>query len=121
MASSVAHERMTKVVPRAKIVCVFRNPVDRIVSLYRLKRTHGLILWDLEKAINLELVSVVGGGRPVGGGWRFCCCNRPMWPAGSLIDAVPFGDRGPYTPMPIIMFLDDFGMFHLSVVRHNFS
>ena len=53
-ASAVARERMVQVVPTAKIVCVFRNPVDRIVSLYRLKRAYGLIPWNLEEAIALD-------------------------------------------------------------------
>jgi hypothetical protein len=50
-ASMAARRRMAQVVPTAKIVCVFRNPVDRIVSLYRLKRAYGLIPWNLEEAI----------------------------------------------------------------------
>jgi hypothetical protein len=50
-ASSTARERMMQVVPEAKIVCVFRNPVDRIVSLYPLKRAYGLIPWSFEEAI----------------------------------------------------------------------
>jgi len=53
-ASAAARERMAEVVPGAKIVCVFRNPVDRIVSLYRLKRAYGLIPWGFEEAIELD-------------------------------------------------------------------
>jgi Sulfotransferase domain len=53
-ASSAARERMAEVVPGAKIVCVFRNPVERIVSLYRLKRAYGLIPWSFEEAIDRD-------------------------------------------------------------------
>ena len=50
-ASSHARERIAKTVPGAKVVCIFRDPVDRILSLYRLKRAYGLIPWNFEQAI----------------------------------------------------------------------
>ena len=50
-ASVLARERIAKVVPRAKAICIFRNPVDRVVSLYRLKRAYGMIPWNFEEAI----------------------------------------------------------------------
>lgn len=50
-ASPVARERIAQLIPHAKIVCTFRNPVDRLVSLYRLKRAYGWISWDLEEAL----------------------------------------------------------------------
>ena len=50
-ASPAARERMAQTVPEAKIVCVFRSPVERIVSLYRLKRAYGLIPWGFTEAI----------------------------------------------------------------------
>src|SRR6202522_1562855 len=53
-ASDAARERMAQIVPDAKIVCVFRNPVDRIVSLYRLKRAYGFIPWDFEEALERD-------------------------------------------------------------------
>jgi hypothetical protein len=53
-ASSEARERISTLIPRAKIVCTFRNPVDRIVSLYRLKRAYGLIPWSLEEALTRD-------------------------------------------------------------------
>ena len=51
-ASPAARERMAQTVPEAKIVCVFRSPVERIVSLYRLKRAYGLIPWGFAEAID---------------------------------------------------------------------
>jgi len=53
-ASAVARERMAQIVPDAKIICVFRNPVERIVSLYRLKRAYGLIPWGFEEAMERD-------------------------------------------------------------------
>lgn len=53
-ASSEARERMAQLIPKAKIVCTFRNPVDRILSLYRLKRAYGWISWTLEDALTRD-------------------------------------------------------------------
>ncbi len=50
-ASSEARERIARVTPAAKIVCIFRNPVERIQSLYRVKRAYGMIPWNFEQAI----------------------------------------------------------------------
>ena len=53
-ASAEARERIALAAPRAKIVCVFRHPVDRIVSLYRVKRAYGWIPWSLAEAIERD-------------------------------------------------------------------
>jgi len=50
-ASPLARQRIRGIIPQAKIVCVFRNPVDRVVSLYRLKRAYGLIRWSFDEAL----------------------------------------------------------------------
>lgn len=50
-ASAHARERIAKLIPDAKIVCVFRNPVDRVLSLYRLKRAYGMLPWTFEQAM----------------------------------------------------------------------
>ena len=50
-ASSEARERVAHTIPDVKIVCIFRNPVDRILSLYRLKRAYGMIPWTFEEAL----------------------------------------------------------------------
>lgn len=50
-ASNVARERIAQRVPAARVICIFRNPVDRLVSLYRVKRAYGMIPWNLEEAI----------------------------------------------------------------------
>lgn len=53
-ASPEARERIAKLVPDAKIVCTFRNPVDRVLSLYRLKRAYGFIPWNFEEALERD-------------------------------------------------------------------
>lgn len=53
-ASNEASERIVRHVPNAKVVCVFRNPVDRVVSLYKLKRAYGLIPWTFEQAMTRD-------------------------------------------------------------------
>jgi hypothetical protein len=53
-ASAAARERIALAAPQARIVCVFRHPVDRIVSLYRVKRAYGWIPWSLAEAIERD-------------------------------------------------------------------
>jgi len=53
-ASAQARERMAVIVPDAKIVCVFRNPVERLLSLYRLKSAYGMIRGSFEEAIESD-------------------------------------------------------------------
>lgn len=53
-ASSEARERIAHTIPQAKVVCIFRNPVERVVSLYRLKRAYGMIPWSFEQAIERD-------------------------------------------------------------------
>jgi Sulfotransferase domain len=50
-ASVEARERIARLIPKARVVCVFRDPVERILSLYRVKRAYGLIPWSFEEAI----------------------------------------------------------------------
>ncbi len=46
--------RIKELAPKAKIVCIFRDPVERIVSLYRVKRAYGIIRWSLEEAVRRD-------------------------------------------------------------------
>ncbi len=50
-ASDSARERIAQVVPHARIVCIFRNPVERVLSLYRLKSAYGMIPWKFDEAV----------------------------------------------------------------------
>jgi hypothetical protein len=49
--SAEAKRRIKALVPEAKIVCTFREPIERIFSLYRAKRTGGIIPWSFEEAL----------------------------------------------------------------------
>lgn len=53
-ASAEVRARISALNPRAKIVCTFRNPVDRVLSLYRLKRAYGMFPWNLEEAMRKD-------------------------------------------------------------------
>jgi hypothetical protein len=53
-ASKEARERIAKTFPDAKIVCIFRNPVERLISLYRVRRAYGLIAWSFEEALHRD-------------------------------------------------------------------
>jgi hypothetical protein len=50
-ACPAARERVARLIPSVKVVCIFRNPVDRILSLYRLKRAYAMSPWNFEQAI----------------------------------------------------------------------
>jgi hypothetical protein len=50
-ASSAARERIARLIPHARVVCTFRNPVDRVLSLYRFKRAYGLTPWNFQEAM----------------------------------------------------------------------
>lgn len=50
-ASSEARERIAQTVPQAKVVCIFRNPAERVLSLYRIKRAYAMVPWTFEEAL----------------------------------------------------------------------
>ncbi len=50
-ASAEARQRMAKAIPKAKIICIFRDPVARMLSLYRLKLAYGMIRMSFEEAV----------------------------------------------------------------------
>lgn len=50
-ASAQARERLARLIPSAKVVCIFRNPVERVLSLYRVKRAYGISPWTFEQAL----------------------------------------------------------------------
>jgi hypothetical protein len=50
-ASAEARERIAQMIPHARVVCIFRDPVERVLSLYRVKRAYGMIPWSFEQAI----------------------------------------------------------------------
>jgi hypothetical protein len=50
-ASQAVRERLVQMAPGARIICIFRDPVERIFSHYRIKRAYGMIPWDFEDAV----------------------------------------------------------------------
>lgn len=58
-ASPEARQRIAETLPEAKIVFIFRNPVERAVSLYRLKLAYGMYRWSFPEALrnDPELIS----------------------------------------------------------------
>lgn len=53
-ASSDARRRIADLVPEARVLCIFRHPIDRIRSHYRLKRAYAMIPWDIEEALERD-------------------------------------------------------------------
>jgi hypothetical protein len=52
--SSHARDRIAKTLPHAKLIFIFRHPIHRLVSLYRMKRAHGMVEWSLEEALERD-------------------------------------------------------------------
>jgi hypothetical protein len=57
--SAEARERIAGAIPEVKLIFMFRDPVQRVVSLYRMKRAYGMIPWSFEDALekDSELIS----------------------------------------------------------------
>ena len=49
--SQEARQRISRLPSRARVLCIFRSPVERILSLYRLKSAYGFIPWSFEDAL----------------------------------------------------------------------
>lgn len=52
--SQVARDRIANLVPNAKIICSFREPVARIFSLYKVKRAFARTDWSFEEALSRD-------------------------------------------------------------------
>jgi hypothetical protein len=52
--SAEARKGIAQTVPDAKLVFIFRNPIQRLVSHYRVKRAYGLIRCDLDEALRTD-------------------------------------------------------------------
>jgi hypothetical protein len=52
--SSVARNRIRLFAPNARIVCTLRDPVDRLYSLYRYKRSRASFSWTFEQALRRD-------------------------------------------------------------------
>ena len=50
-ASSRARQRIARAAPNAKVICIFRHPFERVLSLYRLKYADGMVRCSFEDAV----------------------------------------------------------------------
>lgn len=53
-ASPNARGRIAAVIPETKLIITLRHPVERVLSLYRVKRAYGHIPWSLEEALERD-------------------------------------------------------------------
>ena len=53
-ASPQARDLIAGTFPQAKLIFIFRNPVHRIVSMYRAKRAYGRFHWSFEQALDRD-------------------------------------------------------------------
>jgi hypothetical protein len=60
-ASPEARQRIAETLPDCKIVFVFRNPVERAVSLYRLKIAYGMYRWNFSQALRRDPELIASG------------------------------------------------------------
>lgn len=60
-ASDEARRRILAAIPNAKLIFIFRSPVQRVVSLYRIKRAYGMLPWTFEEAIEND-PELIGSG-----------------------------------------------------------
>jgi hypothetical protein len=72
-ASPKARQRIAATLPSAKIVFIFRNPVERAVSLYRLKLAYGMFRWSFAEALRKD-PELINSGLYWShlSGWREC-------------------------------------------------
>jgi hypothetical protein len=72
-ASPAARDRIAQALPQVKLVFIFRHPVQRLVSLYQLKRAYGMVAWSLEKALERD-PELIGSSRYAAHllGWQSC-------------------------------------------------
>lgn len=49
--SSEAQQRIAQYLPAARVVCIFRNPVERAHSHYRVRCAYAMIPWRFERAL----------------------------------------------------------------------
>ncbi len=60
-ASHHARERVARLIPQARVICIFRDPLERVLSLYRLKRAYGMSPWSFDEALRNDPELVESG------------------------------------------------------------
>lgn len=78
-ASSEARQRIAETLPAAKIVFIFRNPVERAVSLYRLKLAYGMLRSSFAEALQKDQELISSGLYWTHlSGWRECFPDKQL-------------------------------------------
>ena len=52
--SAQARQRIASLIPKAKIICTLRDPVERLYSLYKLKRSSGALRCSFARAVESD-------------------------------------------------------------------
>lgn len=52
--SDSARENLRDWAPQCRVICTFRDPVARVVSLYKLKRAYAKVRWSFEEALGRD-------------------------------------------------------------------
>jgi LPS sulfotransferase NodH len=52
--SASARTRIASLLPGVKLIFIFRHPVQRLISLYRVKRAYGMYHWSLQDALERD-------------------------------------------------------------------
>ncbi len=77
--SAEARERIAETIPDAKLIFMFRNPVQRVVSLYRMKFAYGMIPWTFEDALEKDSELIDSGMYYTQlAGWRRMFSDKQM-------------------------------------------
>ena len=79
-ASPEARQHIADTIPEAKIVFIFRNPVERAVSLYRLKLAYGMYRWSFAEALQRDPELINSGLY-----WTNLCAWRKLFPDQQLL------------------------------------
>jgi hypothetical protein len=79
-ASADARRNIASTIPGAKIIFIFRNPVQRAVSLYRMKCAYGRIPSDFEEALRTDPELISSGLY-----WTQLAEWRALFPEGQLL------------------------------------
>lgn len=100
-ASESARTQIAATLPNVKLVFIFRDPVQRLISLYRLKRAYGMYTWSLEDALERDPELIVSGQYATHlRGWQ------ELFPSEQI--SINFFEDLSATPGPFVQRLSDF-------------
>jgi hypothetical protein len=100
-ASMETRGRIAETLPGAKIIFIFRNPVERAVSLYRLKCAYGMFRWSFDEALRKDPELINSGLY-----WSHLCGWQKCFPDEQLL--VSFYDDLVSDPQAFVNRITDF-------------